>query len=294
MNAGRSAPPLDLDAELRLGDPERWLILRFAPHRARSALVALHVLNLELARVPDRVEEPLAGELRLNWWSDAVCAALAGRPERHPVLERLAGLAASGTVLSFEEVSPVIEARRTLLGDGFPTDLESLVAHARATSGRLNRLSLILIAEMADGREGANAGSRLQAAEDLGTAYGLLRILHGMRIEAAQGRVLLPAGMRGRVRVRARSLTKGEWPDELRAPVRAIVGRAKSLAQGALGDAGRVPLRLRAPFLLSAPLAHGIAALERADHDPLRADLALSPRRLLAGLWWRMLTGVRG
>ncbi|RMF15748.1 MAG: hypothetical protein D6757_03990 [Alphaproteobacteria bacterium] len=290
MTARQMAFP-DLETELRTGDPERWLILRFAPRRARAGLLALHVLNLELARIPDRVEEPLAGELRLNWWADALRAALAGRPERHPVLVQLAGLGEAGIAHDFADLESLIEARRAVLGDAFPVDRAALVAHARATSGRLNRLSLQLIEKTMDGIAGSRHADRETAAEDLGTAHGLLRILRGLRAEAARGRVLLPATMRGDVRVRARGLVRGEWPAELRGPIRDIVQEMMRLVSAGRKKAGRVPLALRAPFLLSVPPAHGIAALERAGYDPLRADLSVAPLRLLTRFWWRMLTG---
>ena len=42
----------------------------FAPAEHRGALFALYAFNLEVARVREVVREPLAGEIRLQWWRD--------------------------------------------------------------------------------------------------------------------------------------------------------------------------------------------------------------------------------
>ncbi len=63
---------------------------------ARSRLIALLALDLELARIPRSVSEPLLGQLRLQWWREAVAAARRGGAPAHPVAQALAETGAAG------------------------------------------------------------------------------------------------------------------------------------------------------------------------------------------------------
>ena len=70
--------PLEIDvfaAQLRLHDPDRYLTARLAPKPSRPALITLYAFNAELARICDAVSEPALGEIRLQWWRDALDGA---------------------------------------------------------------------------------------------------------------------------------------------------------------------------------------------------------------------------
>jgi phytoene synthase len=58
------------EALLRAADKDRFLTTLFAPAEHRNALIALYAFNVEIARVREVVREALAGEIRLQWWSD--------------------------------------------------------------------------------------------------------------------------------------------------------------------------------------------------------------------------------
>lgn len=57
---------------LRCGDYDRYMSVLFAPEGKRGGLAALYAFNLEIARIRDAVKEPLAGEVRLRWWREAI------------------------------------------------------------------------------------------------------------------------------------------------------------------------------------------------------------------------------
>ncbi len=61
-----------IDNRLRRVDEDRWISSRFAPARARKALVALYGLSYELARVRMVVSEEGLGAIRFQWWRDAL------------------------------------------------------------------------------------------------------------------------------------------------------------------------------------------------------------------------------
>lgn len=86
-----SADPVDLDAQVRALDPDRWLSSRFVGDAARRAdLIALYAFEAELMAIPARVTQPLLAEMRYAWWRDQLDGVFSGQPRRgHPVLEAL-------------------------------------------------------------------------------------------------------------------------------------------------------------------------------------------------------------
>lgn len=75
----------DLDyceALVRDADKDRFLATLFAPPHQRPDLFSLYAFDLETAAVAHRVRDPAAGEVRLQWWHDALCAdaSAAGNP----------------------------------------------------------------------------------------------------------------------------------------------------------------------------------------------------------------------
>lgn len=73
------------------GDEDLFLSLRYALPADRPRLAALFAFQVELRRIPARVSEPPLGEMRLQWWREALDEIAAGGPVRgHPVVEAIA------------------------------------------------------------------------------------------------------------------------------------------------------------------------------------------------------------
>src|SRR5580692_12997770 len=70
---------------VRSGDRDRFLAALFAPAEHRGALYALYAFNVEIVRVRESIHEPLAGEIRLQWWNDAIAGKAAGDVAANPV-----------------------------------------------------------------------------------------------------------------------------------------------------------------------------------------------------------------
>ncbi len=84
------ATEAELDQKLKRLDEPRWLALRYAPDQARGALVALYLLDIELAR-STRTSEPMIGLIRLQWWRELIEALPSGRAlDSHELLPALA------------------------------------------------------------------------------------------------------------------------------------------------------------------------------------------------------------
>ncbi len=55
---------------VRRADRDRYLAAILAPRAVRRYLLALYALDLEIQAIADRVTEPMAGEIRIQWWRD--------------------------------------------------------------------------------------------------------------------------------------------------------------------------------------------------------------------------------
>ncbi len=286
----------DLDhvtRELRAADPERAFLLAFAPRRTRPVMTVLAALDLEAARILDRVQEPAAALMRIAWWREAIGEALAGRPAAQPLLRVLAALRCHPVLTASAELEAIFTAREAFLSGEEEISLREAALRAKATGGRLNRLWARVLVEDGCGPGGKHRADWLAAAEDVGTAYQITRYLGGIQREARAGRLWLP-GLTApqRAAIPAREIFAGPWPAPLRGLLRDLAGKAGEL----LAAAGarlppRLPLSARQPFLLSAYVARDIAALMAADHDPSAARLGrMGPREVMA-VWRLYLRG---
>jgi len=82
---------LDACAEIvRRGDPERFAATMAAPLAARRVMLPIYAFNVEVARAPWVSPEAMIGELRLQWWRDALEEIAHGaEPRRHEVVTPL-------------------------------------------------------------------------------------------------------------------------------------------------------------------------------------------------------------
>ena len=71
-------------------DPERALILSYAPPAARPGLAALLALDDVLGNILRTTREPALGEIRLTWWRDRLAALDSAPPPAEPALEAVA------------------------------------------------------------------------------------------------------------------------------------------------------------------------------------------------------------
>lgn len=154
-------------------DPERALILAYAPTEGRAALAALLALDDALAQVLRTTTEPALGQMRLAWWREALERLDQAPPPAEPVLEGLARAGLAGTPLV-----PIVHGWEVLIEE------EQLDADALRRFGE-GRGSLFAAA----GRAMGASGDPLEAA---GQGWALADLARNLKKtdEAATARVL--------------------------------------------------------------------------------------------------------
>ena len=78
---------------VREADKDRFLASLFAPAEKRRDLFALYAFNAEVAAVEGKVHDPMAGEIRLQYWHDLI--AHSGDAGGNPVPGRLIAIDSS-------------------------------------------------------------------------------------------------------------------------------------------------------------------------------------------------------
>ena len=173
----------------RDGDPDRYASALFAPPRARDDLFALYAFNTELARIGEQVSEPQLGEIRLQWWRDALDRAAAGEVTGNPVADAI-GRTARRCALSRASLARLIDARSFDVSTKIMPDAGALATYLANTAGAL----FLLAAEITGAGGRAVEPAALEpVATAAGTAYGLTGLMRAMPFHATQGRVDLPA-----------------------------------------------------------------------------------------------------
>jgi phytoene/squalene synthetase len=177
---------------VRRGDPDRFAAAMAGPVEARKVLFPLYAFNLEVARAPWVASEPMIGEMRLQWWRDALEEIAKGGPvRRHEVTTPL------GEVLDAEAARLLdrgVAARRWDLyrepfGDG-----AHFGEYLEATGGTLMWVAARALGAAEDARGEVTA---------LGRAAALARFLQAVPELEARGRVPLVDGRAEAVRALA-------------------------------------------------------------------------------------------
>jgi len=167
---------------IRKSDYDRYAAAVFAPKRVRGHLCALYAFNYETAKTAETVSEPLAGQIRLQWWREAIAELREGKRREHPVVLALAEVLRAHD-LPQNLFDQMIDARECDLDEMPFQDMARLETYADATSGNVMRLAARIL----------GAGARLDAAaRDAGIAYAIAGLLRAMPYRAAERRLVLP------------------------------------------------------------------------------------------------------
>jgi hypothetical protein len=141
-------PTLSACGELvRRGDSDRFLSAMTAPPEARERLFTLYAFNLEVARIPAVVSEPMLGQIRLQWWRETISLIYEeNRARSHEVVGPLAALI-EATALPRDAFDRLLDARARDIDGPPPENRETLDAYLRDTGGALLGLAAHALAE---------------------------------------------------------------------------------------------------------------------------------------------------
>ena len=169
---------------LRDTDRDRYLACLLSPADKRGALAALYAFHAEIARIRDVIHQPLAGEIRLQWWRDLLEGNANGEGSANPVAAALLE-----TIYAYrlprDVLIAMIEARIFDLYDDPMPDRNALEGYAGETASALIQLAGLILDPMA-AMQGAEIAGHAGVAQAIAGALLLLPV-HSRR-----GQVYIP------------------------------------------------------------------------------------------------------
>lgn len=251
--------------QVRRLDPDRYYCTLFAPAARREALFALYAFNAEVARARESVSEPALGQIRLQWWREAIAGIYERAPPRHQVVTALAGAVAGGA-LARHDFDRLIDARERDFDDAPPESLAALEDYAEGTSAALVALALSAL--------GVAGDAPRAAGRHVGIAWALSGLLRAVPFHARSRRLYLPADVMAAEGVDGDDVLALKRPQGLAGVVAAVATVAADHLRAARALGREVP-RAALPALLPASLAGAdLARLRRARFDVFDAGVA--------------------
>lgn len=266
----------------RAFERDRYLSALLAPRASRDGLIALAAFAGEIARIPAVVHEPLMGEIRFQWWRDALGALERGEASGHPVADAI-GAAQKRHRLPKGLLQGIIDAHTIGLDQQPLADDLALWSFLAKTEGAMFALALRVL--------GRSDDSSQAAATAAARAYGLTRVLLELPALWAQGRTLLPESRLPAAGLLAGNIKAGGAAARLGPVVRDLAGEARGQLAKTRDGWRRLTAAERAALLPIALVEPYLRALERPERDPLREPAEILPLRRVCRLWWARRSG---
>lgn len=254
------------EAQLRERDRDIWLASLFAPQPARRHIHAVYAYAQECGEAPAKVSQPLLGEMRLRWWTDALSSPDSEGTRAHPVADALVDTI-QRFALPLDELVALADAHVADLYDDPAPDMATLEDYCRMTSAGPMRWAARIL--------GAPPSP---VFDDAGVALGLARLL--LRPSGP----LIPADLLARHGADIRSNAP---------PLRAALYELRERALARYDSARRAAASLasgREALLPAALVPVYLERMTRKDYDPLRGLAEPSPLRRQ----WRLWRAARG
>jgi len=276
---GREAPPKGdyayCEGLLRRDDRDRWLASLFIPPTPRRHIHALYAFSLEVARVREIVSEPLLGEIRFQWWRDALEGAADAKA--NPVAAALLD-----TVACFDlPKAPLLElisARgRGLYGDTIES-LNALEAYTEATCSNLLRLAALIL-------DRAEAAASRDVAIHAGIAYGITGLIRVLPWHRARGQVFIPVEILQVHGASRDDLASGHASEVVLAALAELRAVARAHLDSFYAKLPGLPEKSRPAFLPVCLCQPYLRLMEKPGYDPFKTIVELPQWRRQWILW---------
>jgi phytoene synthase len=264
------------EALVRNADKDRYLATLFAPADLRPHAFALYAFNVEVASVRERARDPLAGEVRLQWWRDVLAGKAAGDVARNPVAAALIDTI-ERRELPRQMFWSLIDARQFDLYDEPMETSGQLESYLRRTSSSLF--------ELVGRLRQAHDPSIAETADCAGLSYGITGLLRAFQLHASRGQLYVPVESLDRSGAGRGDVAAGRTTPALLAALSDLRGQARQHLTKARAHLPAVAEPARTTFLPLALVDAYLSCMDRPDYDPFQTAVEIPQWRRQWLLW---------
>ncbi len=266
-------------ATLRELDRGRYFATLVLPSASRPAVTAIYAFSAEVAATPERAREPMPGEIRLQWWKDALEGKAHGEVRQNPLADALLDALAEHALPAMPLLR-LLEARRfDLYHDPMP-DLATFEGYAGETVSVLYQLAAMAV-------DAPRSPEAADAAGHLGVAEALTGHLRAFGFNAARGRIFLPWSVFAAHGVKETDVLSGQSSEPLLSALqqcRELAGEHLAKAEAAIAA---LPRPLKSVFAPGGWLRPQLRRIEHSASRPFVTSPDLADWQKLAILAWR-------
>jgi phytoene synthase len=245
---------------VRAADKDRFLAGLYASVAKRAHLYSLYAFAHEIARVSDVARQPMAGEIRLQWWRDALAGERAGEALANPVAAAILSTTRE-CALPTEPLIALIDAHAFDLYDDAMSNLAELDRYTERTAGALFALGARILG-------GNDEPTIAAAAAPAGIAYAVAHRLRAFPHDVARRQLFVPLDLLARHGVTREEIEARRNSAGLRSVLAALREHARAAFDRLRCAVRAVPDPCAPAFLPAATVPLLLARLEAAAADP--------------------------
>jgi 15-cis-phytoene synthase len=258
-------------------DKDRYLATLFAPSDKRPHLFALYAFSFEVSRVREVVSDPLPGEVRLQWWRDALAGSARGDVMSNPVAAALL-TTIDAFRLPRDPFMSLIDARIfDLYDDPMPT-VADLEGYCGETCSALIRLASLVLA-------GGEDPGGADAAGHAGVAYAIVGLMRTFPWHAMRGQVFVPKEYLIKYGATRDDVVSGRGGPGVLAALRDMRGLARHHLQRTRDLRGTVAPAIVPAFLPATIIEQYLSAMEQRGYDPYTTVIQTPVWRRQWSMW---------
>lgn len=267
---------------LRELDFDRYAASLALPSPHRAAIQAIWAFSAEVAATSERVSEPTPGEIRLQWWVEALEGEGRGDVSKNPVADAFLQTLKSYTLPAGPLLRLLAARRFDLYRDPMP-DMLQFEGYAGETTSLLYQYAAMVLAR-------GVADEAADAAGHLGVAQALAGHIRAFGFNASRGRIFLPLSIFAAHGVTEADILSGTPGERIDGALNQLRELALDHLEKASAEIAKLPKPLRPAFAGSVLVRPAIIADSKRVGDAVFA----SPRESLAFVklarvaWWEM------
>lgn len=241
-------------------DHDRYLTILYAPKEKRDGLYALYAFNYEISRIREVVSEPMLGEIRLQWWREAIDDIFQDTIRNHEIIPSLAAAIAEHN-LSRDMLMAVIEGRTQDIYDENPENMATLEDYLSMTAGNLSCLAVHILGQ----RDIDDLARRL------GIAWGYVGLVRAVTYHTSLKKSYIPLDLIEKHRIDGRFLSQDQ-PENMKSILKEFCQQAERNLNYISENKKRIGSESRSVFLLAALARSYLKTIKRADYNPFRLE----------------------